>query len=48
MRKVEKITECVAKKIGEVAIKMGKKTVQKSTICGLFEPKFPKQLIKKM
>lgn len=45
---MQKITVCAAKKIGEVAIKMGKQAVQKSTICGLFEPKFPKQLIKKM
>lgn len=30
----------------KAAIKMGKQSVQKSPICGLFEPRIPKQLKK--
>ena len=45
---MQKITACVAKKIGEAAIKMGKQAVQKSPIWGLFEPKIPEQLRKKL
>ena len=36
----------LAEKTGKAAIKMGKQSVQKSTICGLFEPRIPKQLKK--
>ena len=36
----------LAEKAGKAAIKMGKQYVQKSPICGLFEPRIPKQLKK--
>ena len=36
----------LAEKAGKAAIKMGKQSVQKSPICGLFEPRIPKQLKK--
>lgn len=36
----------LAEKTGKAAIKMGKQSVQKSPICGLFEPRIPKQLKK--
>lgn len=31
----------LAEKAGKAAIKMGKQSIQKSPICGLFEPRIP-------
>ena len=36
----------LAEKAGKATIKMEKQSVQKSPICGLFEPGIPKQLKK--
>ena len=36
----------LAEKTGKAAIKMGKRSIQKSPICGLFEPRIPKRLKK--